>query len=469
MKWRAWFASVATIGMVGMVGVLGSPSAAEEASERCRATILFVANSVPAPRGDASLLAGARALFGPRCVTVVADEVVDETQAVGYSVVVIASSVEPAVLTNQLAYLPKPVLVSEPHLFDDFELSARSGTEVTTDEGGVVVASGRLGGFSPGLTQLFTGAGELNVIAPARVAGAVVGAKDAQGRVALFGYWSGDLMGSGYEAVAPRVGFFAGYGATLSGSGTELLHSSLRWLLSGRPRNDDFAEAKVLTGTEGGVNLPTTGATRQAAEPDHGGTGDASVWFKWVAPRSGTLYLQTFGEPVVVYRGTGLGGLERVSGPARALLKVEVVGHTTYRIATAGTGAEEMLLWAMVNPPPNDDFARAITIGGASGSIDGTNVDATWETGEPIPPTSQYPDDSVWYRWTAPSTMGVTFSVETSTDMGVTAYTGAALDSLTPAPAVVAAGTTLWIQVWTETYAFSDPAPFVLRWAATPG
>jgi hypothetical protein len=52
-------------------------------------------------------------------------------------------------------------------------------------------------------------------------------------------------------------------------------------------------------------------------------------------------------------------------------------------------------------PPPNDDFVDAAAIGGLTGSIVGTNVDATSEPNEPGLGTDF--SHSVWYRWTAPS------------------------------------------------------------------
>lgn len=55
---------------------------------------------------------------------------------------------------------------------------------------------------------------------------------------------------------------------------------------------------------------------------------------------------------------------------------------------------------AQAAPPPNDAFATALVLG-PTGSITGTNVEATKEPGEP-----EHADNrggrSVWFRWTAP-------------------------------------------------------------------
>ena len=81
-------------------------------------------------------------------------------------------------------------------------------------------------------------------------------------------------------------------------------------------------------------------------------------------------------------------------------------------------------------PPANDDFADAVTISGASGSLSlGSTKYATTEPGEPSP---SYGSASVWYRWTAPATGDITLSTAGSrydTVLGV--YAGTAVDALT--------------------------------------
>jgi len=62
---------------------------------------------------------------------------------------------------------------------------------------------------------------------------------------------------------------------------------------------------------------------------------------------------------------------------------------------------------AQAAPPANDDFAAAVSLGtAATGSIAGTDLDSTFETGE-TPPLSS--TGNVWYAWTAPSTGFVAF------------------------------------------------------------
>jgi hypothetical protein len=86
-------------------------------------------------------------------------------------------------------------------------------------------------------------------------------------------------------------------------------------------------------------------------------------------------------------------------------------------------------------PPPaapaNDNFANAQIITGCSGSVTGTNISATKETGEPNNPASPTSTKSVWYQWTAPSTGSVTIDTHGSEfDTILTIYTGNSLSGL---------------------------------------
>jgi len=84
-------------------------------------------------------------------------------------------------------------------------------------------------------------------------------------------------------------------------------------------------------------------------------------------------------------------------------------------------------------PPANDNFAAAQVISGCSGSVNGTNVGATREAGEPIhSPDGNQSNRSVWYQWQAPGSGNATISTAGSgfdTVLGV--YTGSSVGALT--------------------------------------
>ena len=105
------------------------------------------------------------------------------------------------------------------------------------------------------------------------------------------------------------------------------------------------------------------------------------------------------------------------------------------RRATVSLSAGEQVTCTFSNrpvPPPNDAFANAQTISGTSGSVAGTNVNATKESGEPSH-GGNAGARSVWYQWTAPSSGSRTFTMcgGASFDTLINAYTGSAVNALT--------------------------------------
>jgi hypothetical protein len=95
-----------------------------------------------------------------------------------------------------------------------------------------------------------------------------------------------------------------------------------------------------------------------------------------------------------------------------------------------GIGALVIVPFAAGAPPANDNFANAQTIVGDSGTLAGTNVEATAEPNEPD--HAGYPAQaSVWYRWTAPANGIASFDTcNAAFDTRLAVYTGAALADL---------------------------------------
>ncbi len=84
-------------------------------------------------------------------------------------------------------------------------------------------------------------------------------------------------------------------------------------------------------------------------------------------------------------------------------------------------------------PPPNDDFVNAQVITGSSGTVNGTNIFSSKETGEPShSPDGNLGGKSVWYRWTAPSSGSATLTTAGSNyDTLLAVYTGSSVNALT--------------------------------------
>ena len=86
---------------------------------------------------------------------------------------------------------------------------------------------------------------------------------------------------------------------------------------------------------------------------------------------------------------------------------------------------------AAAAPPANDAFPGT-TITGSDVTTPGTNVEATFQSGEPSHDTTYGGGRSVWYAWTAPVTGAVRLDTCTSNFVSaVGVYTGAAVNALT--------------------------------------
>ena len=311
-------------------------------------------------------------------------------------------------------------------------------------------------------------------------------------------------------------------------------------LVIGRqPDNDLFEDPYLLTGPAVGVSGTNVGASKEAGEPDHAGdAGGRSIWWRWTAPATGNVTLDTRGSAIdtllAVYTGSSLSTLSPVasndqdpdSGNA-SILSFNAAQGTEYLIAVDGydsdqgdialnltlnnlneapavqilTPADNAVFAPLANVeitaqaedvdgsieqvyfylgpdlhaiddtapytanlsgldggsyrisavakdnegvfsafhrvsirfgPAHDAFANRITLETQDGSLSGSNLGASKESGEPNHYDS--PDGaSVWYQWTAPENLQATFTLEKSGfDTLLAVYTGAGLDSLTP-------------------------------------
>ena len=116
----------------------------------------------------------------------------------------------------------------------------------------------------------------------------------------------------------------------------------------GAPENDTFAGALSLRAGSLSFSMNTTGATKEAGEPNHAGnSGGHSVWLRWTAPRACTIVLKTQGSSIdtllAVYTGSSVSSLTEVASndnvsPSDTTSKVQfsATAGTTYRIAIDG-------------------------------------------------------------------------------------------------------------------------------------
>lgn len=221
---------------------------------------------------------------------------------------------------------------------------------------------------------------------------------------------------------------------------------------SGRPGNDDFANAEELRGFVTTVWNDNTCATRQNGEPKHladaGSAASKSLWYFWTAPDSGPVVVSTEGSAfetvVAVYAGTSLATLNdnRVAegGGISELIKqtrftFDAVGGTKYYIAVdgynLGSGAPAGVVVLSLNPDVHDDFEHCLALQGGDGTTTANILRATSEAEEPAHGTAEG-GSSLWYCWTAPSTGTFVWdTVGSSFDSLLAIYTGDQLNGLT--------------------------------------
>jgi hypothetical protein len=212
------------------------------------------------------------------------------------------------------------------------------------------------------------------------------------------------------------------------------------------PANDAFANATVLTGLPVSTSGNNAGATKETDEDDHAGNvGGASLWYRWTAPVSAQVVVQTcastFDTLLGVYTGATVDALTPVASDddscgQGSVLSFAATSGVTYVIAVDGAetfaqGATGTIVLDLVTLPPNDDFADAEVLAGLPATGAGTCIGASEETGEPDH-AGQPGGSSVWYSWTAPSDGPVTIATCASnfdTLLGV--YTGTSVNALT--------------------------------------
>jgi hypothetical protein len=208
------------------------------------------------------------------------------------------------------------------------------------------------------------------------------------------------------------------------------------------PANDQLAGAQALTGETVDVAADTRGAFKQSGEPSHAGNaGGASLWYRWTAPSDGVLVAETCGSSfdtlLAVYTGASfpltVQGSDNGACGLGDRVRVPVTAGTPYLIAVDGADKQvgDVALKLRFPPvPPNDLFANAQTLTGASDSASADTRGGFKEAGEPNHGGNTL-GSSVWYRWTPPTDGTVAIDTCTSNFASVVAvYTGSALNAL---------------------------------------
>jgi hypothetical protein len=249
-----------------------------------------------------------------------------------------------------------------------------------------------------------------------------------------------------------KVPFAATVGVTYKIQ-VDFLHEGVNFTFGLRPpappANDKFATAQNLASAlPVAVGGSTVDATTEVGEPAAlGGSSARSVWFNWLAPKTGQVELNvcTFetlrgfaaNRAVGVYTGATLGTLTKVAESNNCTVDFNVSSGTLYRIAFSGNfGGEGSFALGIVDAPKpaNDNLIDATALGPELPlSVHGDNQFATRESGEENLPLGGFTgtNHSVWYAWTAPATQRVKLnSCGESFSPLIGVYTGTTIGTL---------------------------------------
>jgi hypothetical protein len=220
-----------------------------------------------------------------------------------------------------------------------------------------------------------------------------------------------------------------------------------------RPGNDHLTDATALVGATSRSFGTNVAATKQDSEPNHAARSLSndmmpSVWWKWTAPQSGNLTVDTSGSDydttLAIYTGDTLDTLSyQISNddsPIDYTSKVTfgVTAGTVYKIAVSGFNAAtgSILLNTDFIPdqsqaPANDALANRAVLDPAWKTANGTNLLATGESGEPEHAQASVPLNSVWWEWTPQQNESVILdTVGSDFDTTLAVYTGSSLGDL---------------------------------------
>ncbi|MGE5527305.1 MAG: PKD domain-containing protein [Methanosarcina sp.] len=139
--------------------------------------------------------------------------------------------------------------------------------------------------------------------------------------------------------------------------------------LFGPAENDAFADAEELSGVYDYAIGTNFHAGLEEGEPQHGGSGGASVWYRWTAPSDGRFQLRTctasFDTLLAVYQGSSLGALEQVASnddgscngggldPNGSALSFSAAAGSTYYFAVDGKAGAEGIFYLELSGPPD--------------------------------------------------------------------------------------------------------------------
>jgi hypothetical protein len=221
-----------------------------------------------------------------------------------------------------------------------------------------------------------------------------------------------------------------------------------------RPGNDRFDDATELVGSITHSVGTNVAATKESSEPNHAAKSlindmMPSVWWKWTAPQSGNLTVDTSGSDydttLAIYTGDRLDALlnqgsndDANTADRTSKVTLSVTSGTVYKIAVSGFNAatgsillNTDFIPAQSQAPANDALADRVVLAPAWQTANGTNLLATGESGEPDHAQLSAPIQSVWWEWTPERDETVILNtLGSSYDTTLAVYSGSSLSDL---------------------------------------
>jgi hypothetical protein len=212
------------------------------------------------------------------------------------------------------------------------------------------------------------------------------------------------------------------YNIAVGGEGGSWGNVELTWSIG--PLNDNFAGSQEIKDYSGVVTGSSIGASREANEPSYYDIGNATIWYKWIAPANGGVTFTTykgsnFDTVLSAWTGSSVSGLTKIAenfdsyADNTSQITFNAVAGTPYYIAVGGEGGSwgtVVLTWGAAI---NDNYAGVKTISGIIGQEKGTNVGASSEGGEPAH-AGITAARSLWFRWVAPNAGTTVFNTQGS-------------------------------------------------------
>ncbi|MDQ3934396.1 MAG: hypothetical protein M3340_07160, partial [Actinomycetota bacterium] len=215
--------------------------------------------------------------------------------------------------------------------------------------------------------------------------------------------------------------------------------TTVRIKLEPGPANDDFEDAAQLNGVTDSRSDSTFNGTTEPGEPTWHGSYSGSVWYRWTAPVSGRVTVNSAGSDysayIAAYSGPSVDKLKHLDGAWSTKVSIPVRQGSTYYFAAGSASGQPSTLRLSLShtpAPPNDDFANGTVLPSLAPVGAGDSTASTREPGEPANYMPSNPNGSVWYRWTAPRSGAAAIDL-TGTRYTATygVYTGSAVGSLT--------------------------------------